>query len=140
MRNCVAHYQFLTTWVVNAPIEDVWNTLHAIERWPDWWKGVERVTELVHGGDDGEGSIYRHVWRSTIPYSVQFDVTVIEVRRPHLIAATAEVGLEGSGTFRLFEGPLGTAVTYDWAVRTTKPWMNAVAPFAVPCSRGTITR
>jgi hypothetical protein len=54
------------------------------------------------------------------------------VRPPNLIAASAEGGLAGTGTFRLFEGPLGTAVTYDWAVRTTKAWMNAIAPVARP--------
>jgi hypothetical protein len=30
----MAHYRFLTTWVVDAPIENVWNTIHVIERWP----------------------------------------------------------------------------------------------------------
>ena len=94
--------------------------------------GVRSVTELHHGDGDGEGTVYRHVWRSKIPYAVRFDVTVVEVRRPNLIAASAEGGLAGTGTFRLFEAPLGTAVTYDWRVRTTKRWMNAVAPLGRP--------
>jgi hypothetical protein len=88
----------------------------------------------VHGdGDgDGEGTVYRHVWRSTIPYAVRFDSTVEEVREPHLILARAEGELAGSGTIRLFESLLGTAVTYDWRVHTTTRWMNAVAPVARP--------
>ena len=128
----MADYRFLTTWIVAAPIEPVWDLIHGIERWPAWWRGVEQVTELVHGaGDgDGEGSVYRQVWRSRIPYAVTFDVTVMRVVEPHLIEAQAEGGLEGTGTFRLFESPRSTAVTYEWAVRTTKPWMNAVAPVA----------
>jgi uncharacterized protein YndB with AHSA1/START domain len=128
----LADYSFLTTWVVAAPIERVWDVIYAIERWPRWWRGVQSVEQLVHGDGDGEGSIYRHIWRSKIPYAVQFDVTVVEVRRPHLIAATSVGGLAGTGTFRLFEGQLGTAVTYDWRVRTTKAWMNAIAPVARP--------
>ena len=128
----MADYRFLTTWIVEAPIEPVWDAIHAIEGWPAWWRGVESVTELVHGDGDGEGTVYRHVWRSKIPYAVTFDVTVTRVRRPHLIEARATGGLEGTGTFRLFEGAAGTAVTYDWAVRTTKAWMNAVAPIARP--------
>lgn len=28
-----------------------------------------------------------------------------------------------------------TAVLYEWNVRTTKPWMNAFAPFAQPLLR-----
>lgn len=128
----MADYRFLTTWLVGAPIERVWDVIYAIERWPEWWLGVRSVTELHHGDGDGEGTIYRHVWRSRIPYAVRFDVTVVEVRKPNLIAASAEGGLAGTGTFRLFEGPLGTAVTYDWRVRTTKRWMNAVAPLGRP--------
>jgi uncharacterized protein YndB with AHSA1/START domain len=128
----LAEYRFLTTWIVDAPIEPVWDVVYAIERWPEWWRGVQSVDELHHRDGNGEGSVYRHVWRSKIPYAVSFDVTVVEVRRPHLIAASAEGGLAGTGTFRLFEGQLGTAVTYDWAVRTTKAWMNAIAPVARP--------
>ena len=128
----VADYRFLTTWIVDAPIEPVWDVVYAIERWPEWWPGVRSVAELSHGEGNGEGSVYRHVWRSKIPYAVRFDVTVTSVRPPNLIAANAEGGLAGTGTFRLFEGPLGTAVTYDWAVRTTKAWMNTIAPVARP--------
>jgi uncharacterized protein YndB with AHSA1/START domain len=128
----VAHYRFLTTWLVDSPLEPVWNAIYAIDHWPEWWPGVERVEELFHGDGDGEGTIYRHVWRSRIPYAVTFTVTVTRVVKPHLIEASAEGGLEGTGTFRLFEGPAGTAITYDWAVRTTKRWMNAVAPIARP--------
>jgi uncharacterized protein YndB with AHSA1/START domain len=128
----LADYRFLTTWIVDAPIERVWEVVHAIERWPDWWPGVRSVAELHPAAGSGEGAVYSHVWRSRIPYAVRFDVTVVEVRRPYLIAASAEGGLAGTGTFRLFEAPVGTAVTYDWAVRTTKAWMNAIAPVARP--------
>ena len=127
-----AHYAFLTTWLVDAEIENVWDVVYAIDRWPEWWRGVRSVTELAHGDGDGEGTVYRHVWRSAIPYAVRFDSTVDEVRRPHLIVASAEGELAGIGTFRLYESPLGTAVTYDWRVRTTKRWMNAIAPVARP--------
>jgi carbon monoxide dehydrogenase subunit G len=128
----LADYRFLTTWIVDAPIEAVWDVVHAIERWPEWWPGVRSVDELHHVEGNGEGSVYRHVWRSRIPYAVRFEVTVTFVRRPHLIVASADGGLAGTGTFRLFDGLLGTAVTYDWAVRTTKTWMNAIAPVARP--------
>ena len=131
-RAAMAEYRFLTTWIVDAPLERVWDAIYAIQEWPSWWRGVERVTELFHGEGNGEGTIYRHVWRSKIPYAVTFDVTVTRVQRLHLIEARATGGLEGTGTFRLFEAPHGTAVTYDWAVRTTEPWMNVVAPVGRP--------
>jgi carbon monoxide dehydrogenase subunit G len=38
----VARYRFLTTWLVDAPIEAVWEAIHGIERWP----GIRRVTKV----------------------------------------------------------------------------------------------
>ena len=40
--------------------------------------------------------------------------------------------LEGTGVWTFAETGGGTDVRYDWTVRTTKPWMNALAPFARP--------
>ena len=59
----MADYRFLTTWVLDAPLDPVWETIHDVARWPEWWLGVESVEEL---GDD----TYRHVWRSVVPYPV----------------------------------------------------------------------
>jgi hypothetical protein len=40
--------------------------------------------------------------------------------------------LEGTGVWRLFEQGGMTAVVYDWNVRTTRRWMNVLAPLARP--------
>jgi uncharacterized protein YndB with AHSA1/START domain len=125
----MADYGFLTTWLIDAPQDAVWEAIHEIERWPDWWRGVERVEKLEHGDENGIGAVYAHRWRSIVPYPVHFRVTVERVERPHLIVARADGELAGTGTWRLYDGH-GTAVTYDWRVRTTRPWMNAVAPVA----------
>ncbi len=64
-----------------------------------------------------------------MPYPVHFEVMVERIERPQLIVARAEGELAGTGIWRLYDGA-GTAVTYDWRVRTTRRWMNAVAPVA----------
>ena len=45
---------------------------------------------------------------------------------------TATGELTGTGHWRLYEHAGVTAVTYEWKVRTTKAWMNALAPIAKP--------
>jgi hypothetical protein len=40
--------------------------------------------------------------------------------------------LAGDGTWRVYEGELGTASTWEWRVRTTQAWMNAFGPLAKP--------
>jgi Polyketide cyclase / dehydrase and lipid transport len=127
----MAEYRFLTTWVLDASAVDVWKAIYEIERWPEWWPGVEEVTKLRGGRDDGVGAVFRHRWRSRIPYVVEFDVETTCVERLRLIAAAARGKLAGTGTWRFWDGS-ATAVTYEWNVATTAPWMNAVAPVARP--------
>ncbi len=129
----MAGYRFLTTWALDAPIEDVWTAIYETERWPEWWRGV-KVAEQVRGGqgpDDGVGSIHRYVWRSRLPYDIEFRMTTTRVERPHLLEGAADGNLRGTGRWRLWSGQ-GTAVTYEWDVETTIPWMNAVAPIGRP--------
>ena len=80
------------------------------------------------------GALYRHEWRSVIPYPSRFEPRITHVELPHLIEADADGGLAGTGTLALLRRR-ATAVTYEWNVRTTRPWMNAIAPVARPIFR-----
>ena len=131
----MVHYRFLTTWLLEAPIDPVWEAIYDAERWPEWWRGVESVVELEPGGQDKVGSVSRHRWRSALPYTVQFDSRTTRVERPWLIEGEASGELAGEGRWRLFERDGLTAVLYEWDVRTTKSWMNLLAPVARPAFR-----
>jgi hypothetical protein len=102
----------------------VWEVLRDAERWPEWWRGVVRVTELA------PEERYLIAWRSRIPYELQFEFAVRNIDPPCCMAGDAIGELHGSGRWRLFEDAGITAVTYEWNVETTKPWMNLVAPIA----------
>jgi uncharacterized protein YndB with AHSA1/START domain len=127
----VAQYEFLTTWCVDAPIDAVFDLLSDSVGYPRWWKGVVSVDVLEPGDEDRVGELDHFTWRSVLPYSLGFDLRVARVERPHLIEAHATGELEGVGVWRLYEGD-GVAIVYDWRVRTTKPWMNALGPVARP--------
>jgi hypothetical protein len=71
---------------------------------------------------------YRIAWRSRIPYQLEFDFTVRELDEPRSMSGEATGALAGTGHWRLFEQDGITAVTYEWDVRTTKRWMNLIAP------------
>jgi uncharacterized protein YndB with AHSA1/START domain len=128
----MADYAFLTTWLLDSPREPVWEVIYDQERWPRWWRGVEEVEEVRPGEDGGVGSVSRMVWKSLLPYRVEFQVTTTRVERPHLLEADAVGELAGVGRWRLFEHDGATAVLYEWNVATTKAWMNLVAPLARP--------
>jgi hypothetical protein len=75
---------------------------------------------------------YRIAWQSRIPYELEFEFTVRDLDEPRSMRGDAAGALTGTGHWRLFEHAGVTAVTYEWNVRTTKPWMNVLAPVAAP--------
>jgi hypothetical protein len=132
----VADYRFLTAWLIEAPVAPVWDAIHDAEGWPEWWPGVESVEELDAG--DGElkvGSVSRQRWRSRLPYAIEFESRTLRVERHALIEGVTVGELDGLGVWRLFDRDGVTAVLYQWEVRTTRPWMNLLAPAMRPAFR-----
>jgi hypothetical protein len=97
-------YRFVTTWCVDAPIERVFDAIDDAARWPQWWNGVTRAELLEPGAEDGVGRLWRYSWRSALPYELTFDSRVTR-REP---------------------------VVCEWNVRTSRAWMNWLAPVARP--------
>ena len=131
----MTEYAFLTAWRVAAPPEAVFEVIHASERWPEWWDGVESVVKLEEGDEEGRGSVGRYEWRSAMRYRLEFEMRITRVDRPHRMDGEAVGELTGTGTWRLYEDDGATAVLFDWRVRTTRWWMNALAPIARPVFR-----
>jgi hypothetical protein len=128
----VRDYRFLTTWCLEAPVERVFDAIDDAAAWPSWWKGVQRTELLEEGDEDGIGRRWRLVWRSRLPYELAFESRTTRRERPWLIEGEASGELAGWGRWRLYEGAGATAAIYEWNVRTTRPWMNALAPLARP--------
>jgi hypothetical protein len=126
------HYRFLTTWLLECSREDAWAVLEDAERWPEWWRGVRRVTLLEPGDERRVGSRYRIAWRSRLPYDLEFDFTVRAMQAPRLMEGDAAGDLTGGGIWRLYEQDGVTAVLYEWNVHTGRRWMNLAAPLARP--------
>jgi uncharacterized protein YndB with AHSA1/START domain len=128
----VAEYRFLTTWLLEAEREAVWDAIYESERWPEWWKGVLEADELEEGDESGVGRYGRYIWKSKLPYKLEFFVRTTKVEKPHLLEGSAEGELAGVGRWRLFEQDGATAVLYEWNVHTTRAWMNLLTPIARP--------
>jgi uncharacterized protein YndB with AHSA1/START domain len=129
----MAEYRFLTTWILDAERERVWEAIYESERWPEWWHGVLRADTLAEGDDDGGvGHLARYVWKSKLPYELAFEMRTTRVERPRLLEGEAEGELAGVGRWRLYEEDGSTAVVYEWNVHPTKPWMNLFTPILRP--------
>ena len=117
---------------MEAPRDDVFQAIWDSDRWPSWWRGVESVVTLEEGDEEGVGSLGRYVWKSRLPYRLEFETRTTRVERPYLLEGEADGELAGTGVWRVFEQDGVTAVVYDWNVRTTAAWMNLFAPVARP--------
>lgn len=127
----MSDYEFVSVWRFDAPLERVWEEINHSESWSEWWKGVLRVVELKKGDDDGLGSVRRSTWKSALPYTLEFDSEIIRIEHQKLIETRAFGELDGSGLWQFFDdGNNKTRVQYDWRVKTTKRWMNLIAPLA----------
>ena len=94
---------------------------------------MEEAEELSRPATTSDvGTVARMVWKSLLPYRVEFEVTTTRVEHPHLLEGHAVGELEGVGRWRLYEQDGVTAVLYEWNVATTKPWMNLLAPLLRP--------
>ena len=125
-------YAFLTTWCVDSPLEPVWDLIYDAERWPEWWPGVEAVTQLDGGGELKVGSVAQHVWKSGFPIGCASGQSPTRVETHRLIEGSADGELRGEGRWRFFESGGVTAVLYEWNVETTAAWMNLLAPLLRP--------
>jgi uncharacterized protein YndB with AHSA1/START domain len=128
----MADYAFLTTWLLESPCEPVWEAVYDQERWPQWWRGVEEAEAVRNGESNGIGTVSRLVWKSLLPYRVEFEVTTTRIEHLRLLEADAVGELTGVGRWRFYEQDGVTAVLYEWNVATSKAWMNLLAPVARP--------
>jgi hypothetical protein len=128
----VAEYRFLTAWLLDAPRERVWEVIHDQKQWPSWWRGVVEVVELDPGDEQAVGSRARMTWSSFLPYNLVFVTHTTRVERPHLMEGEVDGELAGVGRWRLYEDDGITAAVYEWNVRTTRAWMNLIAPVGRP--------
>lgn len=130
--NKTFNYSFVTIWKIKAPIEKVWDCIHEAEEWPKWWKGVKRVETISQGDANDIGKMMHYSWRSTLPYTLSFDVVSTKLEKPYVLEGDAIGELEGEGKWQLSYNIGITTVQYNWNVNTTKKWMKILAPLLRP--------
>jgi uncharacterized protein YndB with AHSA1/START domain len=125
-------FELTSHWQIPAPPERVWDVLVDSPNWPKWWSYVRAVTPVKRGRPDGTGNVQRVTWSTRLPYSISFDIEVVEVIAERKLRGLARGELQGQGTWLLEPDGEGTHVTYLWQVDLGKAWMRALAPLMSP--------
>jgi uncharacterized protein YndB with AHSA1/START domain len=128
----MADYHYVSTWQLQAPIERVWAALNDLEHLPTWYTGVQEARELTPGDAQGVGRRVRYVIKGRLPLRLAFEAATTRSVAPRDQELQAEGELAGTGRWSLDQQGEVTTVRYRWDVRTTRPWMNLLAPLARP--------
>jgi Polyketide cyclase / dehydrase and lipid transport len=128
----MAEYHFVTTYELEAPIDQVWQALRDFNHYPTWSKGIFHAQQLASAATDGVGDKIRYKVKGRLPFTLAFDATVTQVDPPRILELRASGELEGVGRWTLNQDGTITTAEYTWDVRTNKRWMNLLAPFARP--------
>jgi hypothetical protein len=125
-----ASYRFQTAWWTSAAIERIWETLADYAAWPTWWRGIRKVEVLRRGDESGVGTILRQGWRSWIPYTLVFDLEMVQLESRRLLEGRASGDLEGICRWTFTPADGGTEIRFEVNVRPGRWWMNLPIPFA----------
>jgi len=128
----MAEYHLLSTWQIEAPLDEVYGAIHDSLNWPEWWPGLQDVAERAPGDAGGIGSSRRYTWQGALPYVVEFEVRTTRIETLRHIEGLALGDLEGSGCWRFCQQGALCVVQFEWHVRTTKWWWRALEPLARP--------
>lgn len=124
-------YRFRTQWRVLGTVCEVADVLGEVRELPRWWPSVYlRVEELEPGGEDGVGKRARLHTKGWLPYTLDWELRVVESRHPHGFTIEAEGDLAGRGVWTLEEAGAFTVATCDWRVRAEKPLLRLLSPLA----------
>jgi quercetin dioxygenase-like cupin family protein len=121
-------YTFVDEWDVQAPPEDVFDTLADGTTYPDWWKPV-----YLDVRTDGE---YTHQhFKGRLPYHLRTRTRTTHAERPCTLQGETDGDLRGTGLWTLTPTTTGTHVRFDWRVNADRRLLRILSPLLRPALR-----
>ncbi len=124
----MTQFSLTTTWLIEAPLEAVWDAIYESERWPTWWPYMFRVQESVRGELGDVGNVRRYTWRTRLPYRISFNAKTTRVERMALLEGAVDGELKGCGRWRFYRQDSVTAIRYEWEVNVNHSWLRRFVP------------
>ncbi|WP_210530287.1 SRPBCC family protein [Rubellimicrobium arenae] len=123
----MSRYHIVTTWRVDASLEEVAGVLGDIARLTEWWPSVYlAVEELAPGDATGLGKEVELLTKGWLPYTLRWRFRVTEVDPPRRVVLVPSGDFTGRGEWSFAqEGPVAV-IRYDWQVQARKPVLRAL--------------
>ena len=121
-------YHFITRWRVEGTcgeIADVLDDPVALER---WWPSVYlRVEELAPANPRGVGRRARLLTKGWLPYTLRWELEIVEQRYPHGFSLVASGDFEGRGVWTFEQDGPFVDIVYDWRISAEKPLLRSLS-------------
>lgn len=121
-------FHFQSTWSIPSDLIRIWNAIGGVERWPEWWKTMERVRVLrgptlpVAVGSAAEYRIH-----SPLGYHFTFQSEVTAFDTGKWIHSAIVGQLSGTGRWEFSHDRGVTTATLLWDVAVTRPALARLA-------------
>lgn len=124
-------YCFTSQWLIEAEYRRAARAVEDVERWNEWWRGLEKL-EILQSRRDHVGSMILGQWR-TSGYRLEIIIEITEHVPEKLLRFKASEDLVGEGSWIIrSKNEHQTEMQITWNVATTKAWMNLLAPILQP--------
>ena len=118
-------YHFLTRWRVEGTCGEVADVLGDPLALPRWWPSVYlEADELEPANAQGLGRRVRLRTKGWLPYTIGWELEVVESRYPHGFTIVARGDLDGRGVWTIEQDGRLVSIAYDWRVRADKPLLR----------------
>src|ERR1700693_2156123 len=120
-------YDFTDVWTVPASIDFAWRMVDDVAGWPTWRAGY-RFAEIVSRVSHGPGTRWHVRVKSDLPYTVDFEFTVLAHQPPTYVKTHVEGFFEGEIDWRLEQlSPNQTRLTLHEQTETKRRRINLTA-------------
>jgi hypothetical protein len=119
-------YRFETCWRVPGRLEEVTEILADAPGFTRWWPQVYLTIS------EPEPGIFVVQSKGWLPYTLSWNLRVVESRSPYGFTIQAWGDLEGVGVWSFEPDGDWTEITYVWNVRARKPLLRSLSLFLRP--------
>ena len=121
-------YRFVTRWRVDGTCGEVADILGDPLALVRWWPSVYLAAEqIAPPGPGGVGRRVRLHTRGWLPYTLRWELVVVESNYPNGMTIEAAGDFEGRGIWTFEQDGPCVSATYDWRVRAEKPLLRRLS-------------
>jgi hypothetical protein len=130
-------YAFVTHWRVEGTCGEVADILGDPTTLPRWWPSVYLAVEEVRPPDErGLGRRVRLHTKGWLPYTLEWELEVVESRYPRGFTIAATGDFDGRGVWTFEQDGRFVNITYDWRLRAEKPLLRTLSFAMKPLFEG----